>query len=536
MPTIPEVNEPIELTYGGFTWDYINGYPTPKVTWVNERKRNSAGAYLSSELSVNIQGFVSRKDLDYYANDQGKKTFDVLMKDAQTLRDSVIAADGGLFLFKYANQTLVSGSARLETLEFSPNAKKWTNTIDYSLSLQISVTGTGFMPGTTETTSMHITDCSNTITIEPEGRKYIVSGNPYELYRLSRNVSARAKAYADVEKGALTFAKGYVSEIAYDFSGIIAPSFRLYNRTSTVELSETEGSYSVQDQYILKSGDAWLHTEQVDISTDRDSDLRTVNIAGEVEGLEPATGLIVTHTGMLHNSGLLDISGVNPIHEYTKGYKYNFGPAEEGEEGSSEIVTKYENAVSGYMKIVDNFFESALTYDDDAKLLDTNISSRPLHGIPVSTEEGYSPQQGRISYSRSYNSRPTGLLKDALFENLTLSDSKPQSLITPVPVIGRRLGPLYYNPQGFSNVRNAKFASGVGNRTISYEAFFPKYTGLKNYKFPQEIIDKIDSYLHLYEPKGKYSGFIKNNTQELDLTENRLSKSITWEYIECNPN
>ena len=149
MPTIPEVNEPIELKYGTFTWDYVQGYPTPKVTWVKERKRTSAGAYLSSELSVNIQGFVSRSGLDDYANKAKKKTFDVLMEDAETLRDSVIAADGEYFSFTYANQTLVSGLARLENLEFSPNAKKWTNTIDYSLSLQISVTGTGFMPGTT---------------------------------------------------------------------------------------------------------------------------------------------------------------------------------------------------------------------------------------------------------------------------------------------------------------------------------------------------------------------------------------------------
>ena len=70
---LPEVNEPIELTYGDFTWDYQQGYPTPKINWTTERQRDTAGHFLSEELSINIDGFVSRSGLDVYANGQDKK-------------------------------------------------------------------------------------------------------------------------------------------------------------------------------------------------------------------------------------------------------------------------------------------------------------------------------------------------------------------------------------------------------------------------------------------------------------------------------
>mgnify|MGYP001156928458 CR=1 FL=1 len=546
-----EVNEPISLAYGAFSWEYTDdslahpSYPTPRVTWTTEKQRNNAGSFQSEETNVNIVGVVSRHSLFEHSNGQSKTTFEVLMEEATHLRDEIIANDNGFLIFHFDGVPMVSGNAVIQSLEFSPNENYWTTTIDYSLSLRISnPDATGYLPAGQTGKTYHITDSSNAVSIERDDRTYVADedGSVHYLYRLTRNASATAKAYGDTERGALSFAKAWVTGIVSDLRTFVAPHFRLYNKTSTVDFSETNGQYSVQETYILKSGNPWIYTEQADISTNRDNDIRTITIAGEVEGLEPALGTFYAESGIAHNSGLLDISGVAPQLAYTKGDTYQFLPLAEGQEESeeeaedtTEIYTKYDNAVSGYMLLVDNFFESAMHYDDEAKSLNGSISARPLHAIPVSTEEGFSPQQGKITYSRSYDSRPTGLLEDSVFEVFTYTDSKPKSLISTVPVIGRRLGPLYYNPQGYSNIRNATFASGVGTRTITYEAFFSKPTGLGQYKFPQEIIDKIDNYLYRYEPGGKYTGYVKSDTQELNLTDNKIVKSITWDYIECNP-
>ena len=92
------------------------------------------------------------------------------------------------------------------------------------------------------------------------------------------------------------------------------------------------------------------------------------------------------------------------------------------------------------------------------------------------------------------------MLKGSVFENFTLSDTKPATLISPISILGRRLGPVHYNTQGFSNIHTSEFASGVGQRSVTFEAFFPKPTGMYQYKFPQEEIDKIDKYMLLYAP------------------------------------
>lgn len=545
---IPERNEPITLQYGGFAWAYdadsadFPSYPTPKVTWNIDKQRDSAGKLLSEEITVDIQGVVSRHALFETANELEKTTFGVLMQDAENLRDKIIENDNEFLLFEFVGTPMVSGNASIQNFSFSPNENYWTTAIDYSLSLRISNTGIGeTVLG--KTLHFHITDSSHAISIDKDDRTFIHSDNSvHHLYRITRNASASAKAYGDSTRGALSFAKGWVMKIAGDLTNFVDSNWNLYNKTSSVDFSETDGRYSVQESYILKSGDPWIHNEQINISTNRDNDLRTLTLEGEVEGLELALGTFAVHSGLTHHSGRLDISGIAPQLSYTKGDKYQFKPLEETEEGeeeeaedTAEAYTKYDNAVSGYATIYDNTFERALSFDSIAKDLNTFISARPIHAIPVSTDEGMSPQQGKISYSVTYDSRPTGLLPDSIFETLSYSDRKPQSLITTVPVIGRRLGPLYFNPQGYSNVSEGKFASGVGTRTITYEGFFPPITGLKNYEFPIEIVNKIDDYLYRYAPGGRYTGFVKDDNQELNLTDNKVMKSITWEYIECNP-
>ena len=527
------------IKYGTFNqWKYNafdggpsatgEAYPLPAVNWTLSTDRNSAGTLQSREIKVNIKGIVSLSGLMEHADSQTTSSFDYLIERAKFLQDEIFKNDNKYFEFFFANAALVSGTAAVENLEFSPNENNWTTTIDYSLDLRISPTGTGslFYQGTAPT--QFLSSCDDSFTITQEDRKD--AGENY-LYRLDRNISATAKAYTEMPSGALTYAKIWVhnrAEIA-TFSNIIDANYNLYNRTRNIELTETDGTYAIQDSFLLKEGNPWIYTDSVDISTNN-ANLRTITIAGEIEGLSPATGDYHTLSDASHASGQLDISGIAPNQTYQKGDTAIW--TGEGEDGTP--IMKYENAVRGYEALLGGnyFFNRALTYDEEAKAMIG--SSRPLHGIPVSIDEGLSPQQGKITFSRVFDSRPTGLLKGTLFESFTYTDNAPKALIETVPVIGRRLGPLYYNTQGYSDVSTMKFAQSKGTRSITYEAFFPPNTGLANYKFPIEEVNKIDNYLHLYAPGGDYTGFITQDTQELNLTENKLTKTITWEYVECN--
>ena len=523
------------LTYGDFTeWKYNafdgrdptftgQAYPLPAVNWTTSRQRNGAGTLLSEEVNVSIQGIVTLSGLVEHVNVQNTTTFDYLLERAKFLQDQIFDNDNKEFEFTFGGQSMVKGEAAVTSLQFSPNDNNWTHTIDYSLDLRISVTGTGSLFYNDQAPTQHLTSCDDSFSIEQEDRR---NSNGHYLYRLNRNISATAKAYTEMPSGALTYAKIWVHNRADNMNiGAIAnlASYGLYNRTRNIELSETDGTYSIQDTFLMKSGDPWIYTDTVDVATTKDN-LRTITIAGEVEGLSPATGTYATISTAAHASGQLDISGIAPNYAYQKGT----------ENAEEEKVTKYDNAIQGYTALETNghFFNRALSFDDEAKSM--IASNRPLHGIPVSIDEGLSPQQGKVSFTRAYDSRPTGLLKGTVYESLTLTDNAPKALISPVPVIGRRLGPLYYNTQGYSDVSTMTFAKGKGTRSITYEAFFPRYTGLKDYKFPQETINKIDTYLHLYAPGGDYTGFITADTQDLNLTENKLTKTITWEYVECD--
>jgi len=543
-----ENQPPASITYGDFTeWKFnaFDGatnsagatgmaYPLPAVNWTTSRQRNGAGTLLAEEINVSIKGIVALSGLIDTVNAHetlGPSTFKYLMERAKFLQDQIFNNDNKGFEFRFGDRPMVTGFATVESLQFSPNENNWTTSVDYSLELKIPVTGTGSLFYDPLGTTRHLTSCDDSFSIEQEDRR---DSNGHSLYRLNRNISATAKGYADMASGSLTFAKLWVSERAENFEiGAIAnlTNFGLYNRSRNIELSETDGTYSVQDSFLLKSGDPWIYTDSVDVSV-ASNNLRTITINGEVEGLCPMTGGgLLLKTKAPNASGKLDISGIAPKQTFQKG---NVVAGGEEDEEDGQRVTKYENAISGYQALeIDNyFFNRALSFDGMAKsMISTN---RPLHGIPVSIDEGLSPQQGKVTFSRAYDSRPTGLLKGTLFESFTFTDTAPKALISPVPVIGRRLGPLYYNTQGYSNISTMKFAQGKGSRTITYEAFFPRGTGLPKFKFPQETIDKIDTYLHLYAPSDPYTGFITADTQDLNLTENKLTKIITWEYVECD--
>ena len=113
------------------------------------------------------------------------------------------------------------------------------------------------------------------------------------------------------------------------------------------------------------------------------------------------------------------------------------------------------------------------------------------------------------------------MIKEALIEDISVSQSFPTIRTKEIEVLGRRLGPLvieYYN------------SYKPGTRTVTYEGTFPSNTGLKKYSFPQDIVDRIDNMLKLCSTislfgisyrryrKNKYSRKYYHKNYELEYT------------------
>lgn len=566
-------------------WEFKQGteglnkaYPMPSIRWGLNYNRTPGGDLLSTEYDVTLDGVVT-----VHNNDSITK----LMERANNFQDKIIQNNGKPFFYVFNEHIVVSGFAKIDSFSFNENQNYWRDYVSYTINMKIPESGSGSYLINPVSSSFNITSCSDTYTISDGDIQYVayptnLSNFPTSLETdfkststktLQRTISATAKAYADNESGALKFAQSWVAArddrfpITHFFPAdeyADPAKFCFYNKDRKIDFSETDGKYSITDTFLLKTGeDPWLYTTNVSTSFENNF-LRKVNVQGEVIGLEPAPTGTNDYATLAagSKSGVFNVSGLIQPYDYTfndtsqipgRGAGTEGSEEEEAEEGANHHNLKYANAVSGYNKMVQNgtFYHLAAKYDVDLQnaipentdggsngVIDMGkfvYKTRPLHGTPSENTENLLPNQGKLTFSRVYDSRPTGMLKGSIFENLTLSDTKPQSLINPISIIGRRIGPIYYNTQGFSNVHTREFASGVGQRSVTFEAFFPKPTGMSQYKFPQEEIDKIDQYMNLYKPAGRFNGYIVEDSQDLNLTSNKLTKTISWEYIICAP-
>jgi hypothetical protein len=521
----------------GSSYNDDNAYPMPSINWGFNRKRTPAGDLLSDEFSVTLDGVITVRN-----NDSISK----LMERTANFQNKIIDNNGKAFLYVFNEHAVVTGMAQVKNLSFNENQNYWRDYVSYTMDLAIPISGSGSYLIDQNSPTSHINSCEDTYSIQQNDNTYTTGPLDYDhypTYNLTRNVSATAKAYADNNSGALTFAQDWVRKRTEEhhitdlFPGAeygTPDKFCFYNQDRKMDFSETEGKYSISDTFLLKYGaDPWLYTNTITTSVEN-TNLRKVTVNGEIIGLEPATTGINMYNTLdpgTNQSGIANISGLIVPYDYT------LNEDSQITERPWHRTLKYENAVSGYQQLIDDnvFYRSALQYDSTNKNDKITSNTRPLHGTPSENTESLFFNEGKVSFSRTYDSRPTGLLKGSTFENFTLSDTKPDTLITPISVLGRRLGPVYYNVQGYSNVHTEQYASGVGTRSITFEAFFPKPTGMHKYKFPQEEIDKIDTYMQLYKPTNRFTGYIIEDSQNLDLTANKLTKTISWEYVICNP-
>ena len=251
------------------------------------------------------------------------------------------------------------------------------------------------------------------------------------------------------------------------------------------------------DTFISKSGNPWIDSRTISVNIDANG-YRQVEINGRVQGLQPVT--------LNYPINLSTISGRQDIIPTTTGI----------------TQYKYQNALSGYYNITGSIYNNAKAYISSAPSAGSVVNTHGLHPLPTNVTEGFNPTEGSISYTRTYNTRPLSLVTGALTESISIRESRPVEAYTEIFVIGRSLGPV---------IRYTTGKPGVGVKTVSYEGVFPRPTGLKKYAFPFVIKQAVDRFVSGEKPADK--AVIKEDTETLNLTENRLSRTISWEYTDC---
>lgn len=492
------------ISYGTFVFDSASGYPVPNFSVSTSHERTAAGQYLSSEMVVTLEGivYVQRMAEHYSPSMAGSDDISTLFAKASGLKTSIINNDRGLLSISCGNNKAVENSGLLRNISFDQNDNHWVRSINYKIEIAIPLTGI-MDNGTTNNKHYHVSSVQDNYRVEVvEDQIYKVNDNLYlPTYRITRTLGATGKSIST--SGAIFHAKQWVSERenTKPITSIFPPAdFPLYNHNRSIAVNEPDGSYTISDTFIAKSGDPWIDTRNINLSIDSNG-FHQIEINGKIQGLEKNVFNYVTTSNV---SGKQDIvPTITGITQY-----------------------KYQNAVSGYMSSITSMYNQAKQYKNLATNYSTDtkipVNSFDLNPLPINITEGLNPTEGSISYTRTYNTRPLSLISGALLETINIRESNPTEAFSEIFVVGRRLGPVL-----ISNT----FNKGVGVKTVSYEGVFPGATGLKKYSFPHNIRQEINTFISGLKPTDK--SIVKEDTETLNLTENRLSRTVSWEYTNC---
>jgi len=541
---------------GGANSPNLSGYPTPQLSIALESDRDSAGKLLGQRHIINLEGKM------YSASGSGG--FSQLAHYESGLRKA-FSADGEPFSFGCGSTTFFSGNPKVTRYFADKSQDYWTTTINYSIDLEIEVTGNNLF---------NVSSVQDEWNIEPlDDLSYVQGSYPgpaqgsanvepipsmtftfpmgpsYPTYRVSRTLGAVGK-YVPTGSGAgissITAAKNWVRFQLASGIGLsgITSGLVLYNFVRSVSANEIEGSYRITDTFLaLPTGSSGMYTESFTIESSLDNTyLRTVTINGNIKGLEPFD------SGNIYNSGIVG-SGMSgsiyptAISGRLSGQSSAGGTGGTG--GTSPSPQKFFYATSGYSGIKNSLYDRCRAFMSPSGNPNTSPGTGTFFGkffgrhepalnpLPVTITEGFNPAEGTITYSWVYNNRPLNLVSGSISETLTVNDNFPTQQIAEIFVLGRRLGPVIQDLGTYTSA----------SRDVTFEVTFLRPTGLSGLQFPKTAYQNITGIVESFNPKYLFGtnpsdqickSFVKTNTENWNVSEGRFVKTKGWSWVKCD--
>lgn len=266
-----------------------------------------------------------------------------------------------------------------------------------------------------------------------------------------------------------------------------------YNHSRTENLDITQGTYSVQDTWILSSGNA-TENYSLSLSAAETDPRHKVSIGGTIRGLTtiPASG---------------NIFGGNSI---------------------STENTQYENAINKYREITNNglFGINAHTF----KRAQNAAGGIMLNEIPLSISLATNEFTGEINYTIEYDDRPRNFIFGASSENISVTDTYPGDVFAVIPVIGRPTGPVLQYMGTRTEYQRSLSLEIVVNNSGSANPL----VGLLQKPSLREptragILNAINTYSPGREP-GIRKYFVSPPQETWDPRSGRYTLSVNWTY------
>ena len=507
----------------GLTGDDLAGAITlPKAD--GHRYDGQANAYNS---------FRAKDDLLYALNEDGKLFY------VNFLGSGPMCSGTGM----YSSDTVVS------SIEFS-SPDQWVKRVEYSVELfcrnELSVNSggtTGILDGISGILQSQDQEYSVEMLAKPQ--QFGTGATPMWLQvAVSTSKQALPGLGASVSPPSVSLKTpidNFITGIGFTGSFRGADTATLTQRTHTFD--ELNSTHSYNDVYTVKdcSGDFKglgvptgnvIDTFTVDVESSLESAIVTVNIQGELKGIEPYYGTISLsgsgEPGPLKQAGNKMSTAIYEAQSYLDQAIYHTTG------NSSDPDALPTNSFRSY-----DFKEKGTPlFSNRANTAYSGVGTPavrllPLNPEPLSKAIGYNNNEGIITYSLSYNNRPENCYSGALSETISITRGRPIPVHANLTILGRSLGPILQDI-------GTKSASTT---ECSIEAIVLPWTGfctgdmfgnVEYYHTPTGFYDELVSAVESGIGDEFDTHFRTADSINWDPKTGRLGRTCAWIHTHCD--
>ena len=409
----------ITFKYGTYEFD-----PRPLFNYTKEVIKTPANTGLSEKYTVTLNGHILPSDLDL---DDYKGGLTTVMDDVATLR-AAFSRDFKLLLLRCDSEIpIISGYPKVANIDVNVASDNYVRRADYTISLELvslngaRSAGVGIMDceggSQGDLSSQGLISISDDFSIEfSDERVGLVSTHLFDetfpsVFTIQRSLSAQGDSLAciDSEGGYIEpweRASGYIYDnigMQPAISGLVGlmciSGLSLANNFRTISVNRPDGSVSSSESWVAYTSNQ-AAIEEVEVSLDRslDSPFTNISINGTLVGLTPAINYETCSP-----TGTPKFNGAYAKWETIKG------------DPSYNRANKVFDTVDAYAPLLKG----------------------ALNTVPLTETVGYNPIAGTISYSYSYDNRPTMYCATALSESITYTQNNPTDLFASLTILGR---------------------------------------------------------------------------------------------------
>lgn len=379
-----------------------------------------------------------------------------LFREKQSALTQLFSQDGLWFEIQPYDGT-ASTKFKPRILDIAFQTGQWVETCDYTITMETDSILYGADTYTGETT-----DVDESWSIEPVDDKQ-------RTFKITHQISTSRRTTYDDSGNVLhlgwELAQAAVEDAMendfpisiQDYTGFVG-----YNHLVIENIDVSGGKYGVTETWLTYDGGSYIEDYAVSVKFNRNDGYTNVDVSGSVTGLST----------------------------------------------TEKFGDRYTNAETGWAAVTGNLLSRAQT-----------ISGIALSPNPLSYSVGKNPLNGVITYEYSYSNKGSPTFPNALWEQLTVSNSRPSTVIAKHICIARSIGPVL---QEIGTCTESQ-------RTISIEIQMPPASG-----DPPTYSSEPDtlSIVAANTPTGVIQGpYLQRDESSWIRETGRYTRTVSWIWI-----